>query len=275
MRTKFKVFVCALAAAAALPTCAVASAAIADMMSAEEVSTEIARVDAAKLREDPEWIEAFNEALLEGRSPIDPVHAAIFGLDMTGENDEIMPAYLEQAAPASMDATDVRLTLVHDDQGGNGYNLWSGRFVVDDVKAFAATFTEPYTMDCKVFSGTTAQLAYKNGLSVNYKQLMGQYYYMEGSKRVGNKPKTSEGYGTIGNMVSTYSGSGKLIEKAFYFYMYKGDPTSEYYDVAVIHVVDKNYAGTEEYAALPYGNLIGCYTYVDVNELPEVEFAEN
>lgn len=96
---------------------------------------------------------------------------------------------------------------------------------------------------------------------------------MEGGKKVGHH-KSSDGTGTIRSVSSTYS-SGKLIEKAFYFYMYRGDSESEYYDVAVIHVVDKDYAGSEEYAALPYGNLIGCYTYVDVNELPEISLEEN
>lgn len=273
MKTKLKLFACVLSAAAVLSV-GIASSAVAVNASLARSDKEAAYDAAVALREDPEWIENFQLALLEGKSPIDPVHAAIQGTDMTESNDEIEPAYLEHAAPASADSTDIRLTLVHDDSGDNSYNLWSGRFVVDDVRAFSNTFTQPYSMDCVLFNSTTAQLVYKNGFSVNFKKLSGQYYYMENGKKVGSH-MTSDGTGAIPAVSTTYTGSGKLIEKAYYFYMYKGDSTSEYYDVAVIHVVDKDYAETEEYAALPYGNLIGCYTYVDVNELPEVVLEEN
>lgn len=274
MQVKFKAIMCAAAAVLSVGIASSAVAADAPLALDKEAAYEAAYGAAVTLREDPEWIEAFQLALLEGKSPIDPVHAAFWGIDMNEENDEIMPAYFEQAAPASTDATKIELTLVHDDQGGTGYNLWSGRFVVDDVYSFANKFTDPYTMDCEIRSGTFGRLTYKRDLSVNYKKLIGQYYYMEGGKKVGDHD-TSEGTGTISDVVSTYSGSGNLIEKAFYFYLYRGGSKSEYYDVVVIHVVDKEYAGTEEYAALPYGSLIGSYTYVDVNELSEVVFEEN
>ncbi len=265
MSLKFK----SIIAAAVLSVSAVSSAAVVNASTAR--SEKEAAYDAAvELRDSPEWIDAFQEALLEGKSPTDPVHAAIFSTDISGF-DEVSPAYLEQTAPAS---TDVRLTLIHDDSGSNSYNLWSGRFVVDNVSDFAATFTEPYTMDCKLFVGTTGRLDYQNDFSVNYKKLMGQYYYMEDGRKVGSHD-TSEGVGTISDVSSTYSGSGKLIEKAYYYYMHKGGAKSEYYDVAVIHVVDKDYAQTAEYAALPYGNLIDCYTYVDTSELSAAVPEEN
>lgn len=162
MKTKLKAIICAAAAALSV---AVGST-VAGAVSAR--SEKEAAYDAAvALRGDPEWIENFQLALLEGKSPTDPVHAAIFGLDMNEENDEVMPAYLEQATPASMDATKIELTLVHDDEGDNSYNLWSGRFVVADVKTFANTFEEPLTMKCDLLGTTTGTLINKKGFSVN------------------------------------------------------------------------------------------------------------
>lgn len=257
MKTKFKAIISAATAAAVIFSVGgIATAAMQSRHSEEE----IAHMAAAELRDEAGWTEAFNEALLEGKRPTDPVIALRNGTGETG--DEIMPAYLESASGKD---TDVKLTLVHDNSDG-GYILWSGRFIVDDVSSFAALFTQPESMNCVVGEGTVGELEYKNGYSVNFKKLMGNYTYLENDKRVVHYD-TQEGVGQIPEVKYSYTGSGKLVEKALYFYMYRGDSTSGYYEVAVVHVVDKDYAQSAEYAALPYGGIIDSYTYVSPAEI--------
>lgn len=263
MKTKFKVLFSALTAAA-LSAGTVAAAAVPGHITADE--RELARESAMMIRNTDEWRTAFEDALLEGRSPVDPVHdaAPIYPADedfIGGE--DVMPAYINASAASP---TPVQLTLVHDEDG-YGYNLWSGRFIVDSVTGFAATFTEPETMECVLNIGTKAELVYKRGFSVLHKMLSGRFTYLEGSKRVTTPAVTVSGTGTLAPISSSYTGSGKLIEKAYYFYVYRGDVNAPYWDVVVIHVVDKDYADTDEYAALPYGNLINSYTYVDTENM--------
>lgn len=257
MKTKFKAIISASAAAAVLSAGIIVGAATVGKASSGK---EAARLAAAELREDSEWIDAFNKALLEGKSPTDPVYAAIQGV-AAADDDEIMSVYLQ---PASAAASGIELTLVHDDSGDNGYNLWSGRFTVDDVSAFDAAFASPESMDCEVYTGTSGELVYKNGYSVNYKELVAYYTILENGSRVPHRV-VQKGTGQIPEASYNYTGSGELIEKVYCCYMYRGDSTSALYDVALVHVVDSDYSQTAEYSALPYGNLIGCYTYVDVN----------
>lgn len=267
MKTKIKAIISTAAAAAFFSVGSIATAAVQGV--APYDTEETARLAAAELREEPEWIDAFNEALLEGRAPADPVYAAIFG--DASNDDEIMSVYLE---PASATDSEVKLKIVRDNSGDNNYNLWSGRFTTDVVNDFAATFTSPFSMDCVVSTGTSGKLVNKRGHTVNYKELIADYTFLENGRRVTHRV-FQKGTGQIPEAKYDYSGSGKLIEKAYYYYMYSGDSTSPYRDVAVVHVVDKDYAQTAEYAALPYGGIIDCYTYVETSGLPEALSEEN
>lgn len=268
MKTRFKLLICVVAAAV-LSTGAVAAAATISGSSWALSDEAKARVAAVELRNTPEWREAFEEALLEGKAPVDPVYAASFGV--TTGSDEIAPVYLDPVSPAST-STEIGLEKVYDEKD-YGYNVWSGRFVVPDVKSFAQTFPEPHTMNCKVLTGANGSLDYKTGYSTNYKELTGKYTYQETSKKA-YVTVNKNGTTWVPNALSTYNGSGKLIEKAYYFYVYRGDKNAEYWDVVVIHVVDKDYAASAEYAAKPYAGLIGHYTYVDTESmgvLPDVD----
>ncbi len=260
-----------MAVAAALSAGVVASAAVPGQKYIEFSENDSPEFRAAaELRESPGWWEAFEEALLEGKSPTDPVYASYRPETAVRSDDEILPIFLD-TAPTVSDGSD--LELVHDDRDG-GYNLWSGRFVVDDVSGFTAAFLESDRMDCMVHNDASGELAYKVGYSVNYKSLYGKFTYLENGKRVVRRD-FADGYKDILKIDSGYSGSGKLVEKAFFFNLHSGDASSALYDAAVIHVVDKDYAQTAEYAALPYGGIIDCYTYVKTSELPEAVSEEN
>ncbi len=270
MSLKFKSIIGA-AVAAALSVGVVASAAAARQRSINFKENDSPEFRAAvELRESPGWWESFEEALLEGRSPTDPVHASYRPEVAIRSDDEILPIFLDTASALS-DGSD--LELVHDDRDG-GYNLWSGRFVVDDVSDFTAAFLGPDRMDCLVHNDASGELAYKVGYSVNYKSLSGKFIYLENGKRI-VKSDFADGYNDILKIDSEYSGSGKLVEKVFYFYLYRGGAASALFDAAVVHVVDKDYAQTAEYAALPYGDLIDCYTYIDTDELSAAVPEEN
>ncbi len=259
------------AVAAALSAGVVASAAAAGQKIIEFSENDSPEFRAAaELRESPGWWESFEDALLEGRSPTDPVHASYRPEVAIRSDDEILPIFLDTAS-ALGDGYD--LEPVHDDRD-SGYNLWSGRFVVDDVSDFTAAFLEPDRMDCLVHSDASGELAYKVGYSVNYKSLSGKFTYLENGKRVVER-YFADGYNDILKIDSEYSGSGKLVEKALCFCLHSGDASSALYDVVVVHVVDKDYARTAEYAALPYGGIIGCYTYVETSGLPEAVPEEN
>ncbi len=281
MKTKFKLLTCVIAAAvlstgaiaAVLSTGAAAAASTnsgfiftdsSPILTAEDK----VRMEAAELRSTPEWRDAFQEALLEGKSPVDPVCAADKEVIDIGK---IMPVYLE---PASSVFTDIKLELVHDDSGNYSYNLWSGRFIVPDVRGFAGTFYGPETFGCGFDNN------YKNGRAVavmkgrpdysrNYKSAYVKEIYNKDRERY---TEMAENNGTTQVVSAVLNGSGgELVEGAYYFYLHDGTGSgSEYNDVVVIHVVDKDYAASSEYAAKPYAGLIDHYTYVDTGNMGAV-----
>lgn len=278
MKTKFKLLTCAIAAAvlstsaiaAVLSTGAVAAASTSSGFIFSDSSPiftaeDKVRMEAAELRGTPEWRDAFQEALLEGKSPVDPVYAA--NKEVT-DSGEIMPVYLEPASPTS---SGIKLELVHDDRGDNSYNLWSGRFIVSDVRGFAGTFFEPETFGCGFDNNYTngravAVMKGRPAYSGNYKSVVVKGIYDKDGERY-TEMAENNGTSQVVSAVLKDSG-GKLVEGAYYFYLHDGTGSgSNYEDVVVIHVVDKDYAASAEYAAKPYAGLIDHYTYVDTENI--------
>ena len=276
MKTKFKVLTCVLAAAVSVPVVASAATAINKEYTPQYkfgsvVDKEATFVMAAEMRDD-EWFENFELALLDGKCPTDPVSAATIGAESINDSNEILPAYIVEAASVTP-STEVKLTKVHDKEtGGTGYTLWSGRFIVNDVAAFASKFGEPTNMDCNILLNGRGRLDYKNGYSVNYKELSGSYTYKDKNDKTYTKLGTNPaGTGKLPEIRSTYNGSDKLVEMALYFYLYRGDSSSAFDEIVVIHSVDNDYANSAEYAQKSYANLIGSYTYVDTDNLSKVD----
>ncbi len=279
MKTRFKLLTCAIAAAvlstsaiaaAVLSTSAVAAAATNSGLIFTDSSPILTakdkvRMEAAELRSTPEWRDAFEEALLEGKSPVDPVYAAN---EEVTDSGEIMSAYLDPASPAS---SEIKLELIHDNKGEYSYNLWSGRFIVPDVRGFASTFYEPETFGCGFdnnYNGARvlAEMKSTSDYIWNYKSVHVKGYYYKNGEKYG---KTAVDEDTTQVVRAYFTDPGdKLVEGAYYFYLHNGSGSgSEYMDVVVIHVVDKDYAASSEYAAKPYAGLIDHYTYVDTGNM--------
>lgn len=268
MKTRFKLLTCAIAAV--LSTSAAAAAATTPGLIFTDSSWSLtaedkARLEAAELRSTPEWREAFQEALLEGKSPVDPVRAVC---EEVTDSGEIMPVYLDPASPAS---TDIKLELVYD-ASENGYNLWSGRFIVSEVRSFASVFYEPKTFGCDFDNNykdgqVVAEIKSRDDYILNYKSVVVKGIYDKGGERY-TKTAENDGNSQVVNAYIKDSGGGRLVEGAYYFYLHDGSGSgSNYKDVAVIHVVDKDYAASAEYAAKPYAGLIDHYTYVDTENM--------
>lgn len=281
MKTKFKLLTCAIAAAVLSTGAVVAAATIPEPTYSGFIFSDSswtltakdkARSEAAELRSTPEWRDAFQEALLEGKSPVDPVYAAYKEVIDSGD---IMPIYLDPVSPAS---TGIKLELVHDDRGDNSYNLWSGRFIVPDVNEFVSTFYEPKTFGCGFDNNKNKQIAAEmkgsDAYSGNYKSVYVKGIYDKDGERY---TQTAENNGTSKIVCANFKDSGgKLVEGAYYFYLHKGTGFGpEYMDVVVIHVVDKDYAASEEYAAKPYSGIINHYTYVDTESMGVVPSAKS
>lgn len=276
MKTKFKLLACALAAVVVVPVGASAATAINKKYTPQyefgSIVDKKATFEMAAEMRDDEWYENFELALLEGKYPTDPVSAATIGAESINDSDEILPAYIMQTASVTP-STEVKLTKVHDKEtDGSGYTLWSGRFTVNDVAAFASTFDEPANMDCKILSNGRGKLNYKNDYSVNYKKLAGSYTYEDSNDTTYTKSGTNpEGTGDLPEIKSTYKGSDKLVEMALYFYMYRGGSQSAVDEIAIIHIVDDGYADSAAYAQKSYANLIDSYTYVDTDNLSKTD----
>lgn len=141
------------------------------------------------------------------------------------------------------------------------YTMWSGRFLVNDVSKFSASFDEPayfnVDIDKKKITVTSA-----NNYENMYKSVSayGKYQYNGETKLIKSlKDGTAEEYTT-----EVPSSSGELVEAAFYVYFHDGTGSgSPYKEVAVIHVVDKAYANSVSYAENSYANMLDQYTYVD------------
>ncbi len=263
MSLKIKAIV-GTAVAAALSAGVIASAAVA------EQPIEFGEIDdpefraAVELYESPDCWKAFEEALLEGKSPTDPIRAVYSPECAVRDDGEILPVFLD---PVSVQGTETGLTLKHDASEG-GYNLWYARIVTEDANNFARTFVNPHTMNCAVHTGASGTLLHKNSHDVNFKRLSGKFTYLEDGEAV-TKYDFVDGYGTLPTLNYRYPGSGELVEKTLYYYVYEGNEGSPILDAVLIHIVSEKYANSAEYAALPYGDLIDCYTYVESSEPSE------
>ncbi len=258
-----------VAVAAALSAGVVASAAVAEQKSIEFRDNDNQKFQAAvELYESPDCWKAFEEALLEGKTPTDPIRAVYRPECAVKDDDEVLPVFLD---PVSVQGTETELTLKHDASVG-GYNLWEARIVTEDADSFARTFANPDTMDCAVHTGASGTLLQSNSYRVNLKRLSGKFTYLENGKAV-TKYDFVDGYGTLPTLNYNYPGTGELVEKTLYFYVYEGNEGAPIRDVVLIHVVNRDYAKSAEYAALPYGDLIDCYTYVEPSD-PSVAVPE-
>ncbi|MDE7231236.1 MAG: hypothetical protein K2N56_12210 [Oscillospiraceae bacterium] len=260
MKTKFKLIAGALATAA-LSTGIVASAATTSSPWGRP-SVEELHMDAVRVRNDPEWIKNFEEALLEGKSPVDPVYAVY---NEVVESDEIMPAYLSQVFGLN-DGN--KLTLVHD-ASEYGYNLWSGRITTSNVSAFSMEFSEPATFTAGVTGREKAAIIMgKSGYYGNYKKATVYGTFKDSNGNTYTRHSFNEGTASTVFAMLSSAEKGELVELACYFYLHDGTGVQSCYrDVAVVHVVNYDYANSGEYAAKPYAGLIDCYTYVDTDSL--------
>lgn len=107
----------------------------------------------------------------------------------------------------------------------------------------------------------------ENSMSKNYKQVRVVCTYLENGKPVTKTADVSNTDKATVEAEVQYTGKGKLVEAAYYFYLRAGAfSNSPYYEVAMVHVVDEEYSESDDYAKKSYANMIDQYTFVEVDD---------
>lgn len=248
MKTKIKAVISAATVAAVLSVGAITAAAY-----SEDEQTPVYE---ALVRQE-NGLTPFEEAILKGE-PIYDGRESCFGEGVV--EYDAMDTY-------SLQKTSISLDKVFGREDG-GYQLWTGTFTTDDVAAFSAKFTEPECFSCQTANKKGSMTA-TSDYSGNYKEVLMRLVYIEDGERV-VKITSNEGVSKTLSAKVDYSGKGELVEAAYYFYVHSGSGAgSSYYEVASVHVVDKDYSETSLYQQESYAGRIGGYTYVTAAEMEQ------
>ncbi len=220
--------------------------------------------------------EQYNAALLLENGIIDSIHPddTIVGEDgLTDRERELediinngkKPASVTEQYKDELDAilaareSDVTLTLVQ----STPYVLWSGRNIYEGLVGQVVRYNSPTYFSIKNAPGDSVEMNAKSDYKGRFKSLTVYYTYKNNSTGEIKKTKASkEGTGSLTVNPSSVSNS-TLVEVACYFNVYKGDTTNtEFDEVAVVHLVDKAYSQSAQYAENSYAFMIDQYTYI-------------
>ncbi len=161
---------------------------------------------------------------------------------------------------AAEEDTEIKLTLVFSEP----YNLWSGRFTVPNVSNTSIPLYDAKTFDIDISNGKSATMKSKRNYSGRFKDATVYATYRNNKTQELKKTKDRvEGTGDLTVNAPSVSNS-TLVEAAFYFNVYTGDSiNTDYEEVAVVHIVDQNYAKSAQYAENSYASMIDQYTYIE------------
>lgn len=159
--------------------------------------------------------------------------------------------------------SDTTLKEVPDKDGTRGYKLWTNTITVNNISKYANSYTGPARFTCET-DYKKGEMTGTANYKYNYKKVHTRIVFRENDKDVG-KNKYSEGTTETVSATVQYSGSGRPVEAAYYFYMYDGTGSgANISEVAVVYVVDQAYAASAEYAQKPYADILDVCTYVDI-----------
>ena len=192
--------------------------------------------------EDNEELSAFERELLEEISR---------GSELSGADD--VP---------SVTASDTTLKEVKDD-GSRGFKLWTSTIQVSDISEYANSYIGPDRFTCAT-NYKTGKMTGKSNYEGSYKKVHTRIVFRESDRDTG-KNQYAEGTAETVSATVQYTGSGRPVEAAYYFYIYDGTGSgSKITEAAVVYVVDRAYAASAEYAQKSYADILDVCTYVDV-----------
>lgn len=144
------------------------------------------------------------------------------------------------------------------------YFIRSGRFISDEPGNCSLYLDDPYFFSMAVWNGKNITVTPKTNYNGRFKTADVYATYINSATGELKKTKASaDGAGNLTLKPESLSG-WTLVETAIYAYVYKGESISTPYDeMVVIHLVDRTYAKSAQYAENSYAGLIDQYTYIE------------
>lgn len=198
-------------------------------------------------------LTVFEEALLAGDYSL-----GCGTVECSGNHNHPTPNTAEEKrqSAAAESGTEITFEEVED----VAYDLWSGRYTLcDNLNTFEWYSTTP---NCFEISGDSRKItmhAYDKYYTL-YKRVAVRLTYLKDGKITYVTPP-AVGDTTQDIVVNAKSGDGELVEIAAFFYIYDASSESTgFREVAMVHILNSNYAPLAIENDAPYAHLLDTYT---------------